>query len=456
MRLEELFREELPRLNRAVLTGGASPASLSERLAAVLPGLPSPAAVSAQDAQRLVIGLGLAGSSVARHFQEHDLRRKQCPERAFDGLYAGPELIPFQKYFAGIAERTGTGHYQRDTYASLVIWNVPTTEVRLEGHSLAKLPGIGDEPVLTYTGDVSEQWFFESVKCGQTLELGANTLLEPLADGDIDLASAEGLRRVQLATTLLEALRRLFVEIADVQAGKGMQPAYFMDVFRQFAAHWAVGDIPPSGALDVDALKRDFLLGTVDDHYVRHVERLMPALLADEREGLRRRMDEPALPARLLTALGLDGVALAQLRPDQLDALATTYPALTTWYTLLSSHARAAGAHLMVSKRFLFNPQRRREDEGKGDQALVSNRRGTTGMDESVLGRLARLRHDHQLMDLRRASDAATRSTVNLPVDSVEVLPSAASRAGWPRVAEPTVRPRAGREHVGMRGPRDG
>ena len=40
-----------------------------------------------------------------------------------------------------------------------------------------------------------------------------------------------------------------------------MPPEHFMDVFRQFAVHWTADDIPPSGALDPEALKRDFLLG---------------------------------------------------------------------------------------------------------------------------------------------------------------------------------------------------
>ena len=446
MRLERWFREELPLLNRAVLDG-APPASMAEAVAEVLPELPAPAAVDVREAQRLIIGLGIAGSSVARHFQERDPRRRRHPEQAFDGMFAGPDGAPFRTYFASLAERTGTGHYQRDTYASLVIWNVPTTEVRFEGRHLATLPGVTDGHILSYTGNGSEQRFFELVKRGQTLELGVNTLLEPFADGDIGLAlTTEGLHRVRLATTLLEVLRRLFLEFADARPGCGMQPGYFMDVFRQFAAHWVVGDIPPSGALDVDAVKRDFLLGTVDDHYVGHVERIMPALLDAERADLRRRMPEPSLPDRLLAALGLDRVTLAGLSPDQLGALVTAHPVLAAWYLLLSGHARAAGAHLMLSKRFLFNPQRRRDEEGIGDRQLVSNRRGTTGMDEPLLDRLTRMRRDHRLADLQRAAGPAVRTAVQLPVESVEILPETTIR---PAVGEPMVRPRTGSDAAG-------
>jgi hypothetical protein len=428
VRLEAWFRQELPQLNRAVLSG-APRTAVADAMAGLLPDLPSPSTVSPELAQQLVIGLGLAGSSMARHYQEQDPSFRHHPERAFDNLLAGPEMLPFRTYFAALAHRTGTGHYERDAYASLVIWNVPTTEVHFQGSMLAALPGVTDDHILSYTGDAAEQWFFELVKRGQTLELGVNTLLEPLSTGDIGVASPEGLRRVRQATTLLEALRLLFLEFADVPPGHGMQPQYFMDVFRQFAAHWTAGDIPPSGALDVDALKRDFLLGTVDENYARHVERIMPALLSAERADLMRSMERPALPDRLLATLGIDRDALAVMSSYQLEALATAHTAVGEWHQLLSSHARAAGAHLMLSKRFLFNPQRRRDEEGLGDRQLVSNRRGTTGMDESVLDRLTRRRREHALAPLRRTSAQSALAAVALPVGDVEIKP------------EPMVRP---------------
>jgi hypothetical protein len=377
----------------------------------------------------MIIGLGLAGSSVARHYQEQDPHRRHHPENAFDGLLAGPELLPFRAYFAALADRTGTGHYERDAYASLVLWNVPTTEVHFAGAPLAVLPGVTDDHILSYTGNAAEQWFFELVKRGQTLELGANTLLEPLSAGDIGLASPEGLRRVRQAATLLEALRVLFLEFAVVRPGHGMQPPYFMDVFRQFAAHWTAGDIPPSGALDVDALKRDFLLGTADEHYGRHVERILPALLSAERADLTRSMERPALPDRLLATLGIDRGVLAEMSPYQLEALATAHTAVGEWHRLLSSHARASGAHLMLSKRFLFNPQRRRDEDGLGDRQLVSNRRGTTGMDESFLDRLTRKRREHALAPLRRTSAQTALAVAPLPVGDVEIKPEPMVRA---------------------------
>ena len=69
--------------------------------------------------------------------------------------------------------------------------------------------------------------------------------------------------------------------------------------------------------------------------------------------------------------------------------------------TRLAMHARVSGAHLMLSKKFLFKPQRQRDCDGRGDRMLVSNRAGTTGMTEHYLDRLTRARQNHTLAALR-------------------------------------------------------
>jgi len=60
----------------------------------------------------------------------------------------------------------------------------------------------------------------------------------------------------------------------------------------------------------------------------------------------------------------------------------------------------------------------------------VSNRRGTTGMDESILDRLTRLRREHGLAALRRSPAASAAEP--LPVDEVELRPGRISRPPGP------------------------
>ncbi|GAA0816351.1 hypothetical protein [Spirilliplanes yamanashiensis] len=455
--LDTWLRTELPRLNRAVLFDAAPSGTVAAGLARdVLPLLPDPADLTTLDARRLVIGLGFAGASIARHHQEHHPERKADPLASFAGLTARGRSFP--DYFAALAEAAGDGHYQRETYASIVLWNVPTTEVRVGGVALARLPGVFEDGLIrSYTGDPGEEWFFELVKKGQTIEAGANALLEPISDGLVDPCEPDGLDRVRLATRLIEELRALFLDFANPTGERGMEPEYFMDVFRQYAVHWRPGDIPPSGALDVDALKRDFLLGIGYPGYDRHVAKLEPALLRDEWTALHRLMQRPPLPETVLRRAGVAPEHLAELTAPALAGIVAAHPALVDWYLLLSAHARAAGAHLMLSKRFLFNPQRGRDSSGIGDKELVSNRSGTTGMDESFLDRLTRVRRAHLLAPLRRTPAVVSAGDVKPPrADDIEVVMVIGGRTvrgsrQLPALADGAPRPRRRDPHPNAR-----
>ncbi|AEV83065.1 hypothetical protein ACWT_2046 [Actinoplanes sp. SE50] len=394
---------ELPRLNEAILNQHAPPELLVTELCEhVLPGLPDPTQLTPVQAQRLVVHLGFAGASVARHYQEHTPGGTEHPERAFDVLTAGEERIPFRRYFAGLAQHTGTGHYDRDSYASLVRWNVGTVRVRLHGEVVAELPGVFDDGrIRSYTGTAGEERFFLLVKQGEAIELAVNCALEPLTAEHASLICEKARHRVREATVLLAELRRLFRDFASRPAEETMAADAFMDVFRQFAAHWTPGDIPPSGALDPEALKRDFLLGIDEPEYDRQARRLFPALLDQERTEIGNLMSDCPLPCRVLAEVGVDEADLRLSDEGDLRRLVAHHPALIDWHRLLTMHAQVSGAHLMLSKKFLFKPQRQRDAAGLGDQHLVSNRAGTTGMTETYLERLTRARQRHTLAALR-------------------------------------------------------
>jgi hypothetical protein len=393
---------ELPRLNRAVLAGELPPAAVVGTLAdQVLVDLPSPESVDPAQARQLLVHLGFCGAAVARHYQEEDPARKATPERAFDPLPVGPQRIPFRGYFARLADRTGTGHPGRDSYALVVRWNVPTVAVHWHGARLAVLPGVfADGRVRTYTGDLGERRFFELIKKCEALERAVNDLLEPISDGSVGLETAEATERTRLAATLLTAVRQLISDFGSLPAGEGMTAEHFIDVFRQFAGHWEVGDIPPSGALDPEALKRDLLLGLPIPDRDKHVLRLFPGLLEAERAELTRLMDRPPVPDALLAALRLDPDTLRGMPATELRDAVRRHPALVAWYLVLTAHARTSGLHLAVTKKMLFRTARERDLAGIPDTGIVPRRYGTTGMDESLLERLVRARHNHVLAAL--------------------------------------------------------
>jgi hypothetical protein len=391
---------DLPRLNRAVLARTATPDELTGAFTReVLDQLPRPEAFEAAEARRVLVLLGLAGASVARHHQEADPARKAAPAESFRRLRAGPQSAPFVEYFTRLAHVTGTGHPGRDSYASLVRWNAPTTLVEHDGVTLVELPGaFPDARIRTYTDDPGEVTFFELLKKSEALEAAVNRALDPVADGAIDPMSPEGAARALDATRLMHALIGFNRDFAarDPEDG-GLRTEQFMDVFRQFAVHWTLGDVPPTGAQDPEFLRRDFLLGIDFPDYGRHVRRVFPGLLAEEIATLERDMLREPLPRTVLRALGADAAGLAELTDDQMRGLLGETPALAAWYLLLAANAVFGGVHLRLTEKYLFKPQRARDEAGIGDRQLVSNRRGTTGMAEPLLVRLARARREHPL-----------------------------------------------------------
>jgi len=135
----------------------------------------------------------------------------------------------------------------------------------------------------------------------------------------------------------------------------------------------------------------------------------------------------------MLASIGADEAGLRAAELPDLRRLVGDYPALAAWHRLLTAHARASGAHLMLSKKFLFKPQRRRDEAGLGDGPLVSNRAGTTGMNETFLERLTRARQEHALAPLRAALGGETaekRTDAGVRSDSGAVAPVSVALVG--------------------------
>jgi hypothetical protein len=401
--VNEWALHQMPVVNREIVEGRSPGAAFSLDFDRnVLAHLPSTELLNPGQAKQLVVILGLAGAAVGRHYQEADQAHRETPEQAFAGLSVGSGSEPFLSYFARLAERTGTGHANRDSFASLVRWNVPRAEVLYAGQLIAVLPSAFDDGLVrSYTGAPDEIRFFGLLKASEVLEKAVNQELGPLSDGSMDLADDAALRRIARAVMFLDTLRELNAHFAGLPPEQGLAVGFFLDVFRQYAVHWRVDDIPPSGAQDVEAMVRDLIVGTTVPSYSAHLRRMFPALLDGERSRLETLMNRPSLPETALRRAGLDPVQLGRCSESELHELISKYPVLAALHLLLNAHARLAGVHLMLSKRFLFHPQRLRDLSGLGDPGVVSNRTGTTGLDETRLEALTRARHEHVLTPLR-------------------------------------------------------
>ncbi len=416
---------EMTTLNRDIIRGSRQPSDLIDVLnQRVLRDLPSPETLTFNETQQLLVHLGFYGASVGRHCQEQEPSLRDNPTVPLDRLVVGRDSTPFREYFAGLADHNGTGHPHRDTYASISRWNTPTAEVYWQGERIVQLAGaFADTLTRSYTGDPGEIAFFNLVKKSEALELAANRLLTPIWEDRVDAGSATALANVQKATVLLAVVHRLNLDFASLPPESGLRPDFFLDTMRQFAVHWTLDDVPPSGAQDPEYLVRDFLVGIGFDNYASHVRKVFPALLDTEREQLIRLMTGRAIPDTVLAGLGLTEDELLVMSTAKLADLVRRAPIVAALHQLLFVNFRIGSSHLMLTKKFLFKPAYERERAGLPDNLLVSRYAGTTGMIERLLERLTQARKNHVLRGLNRLSHAdlsAVAGIQQLPVISSE------------------------------------
>ncbi|MER7820079.1 hypothetical protein [Streptomyces sp. NPDC096153] len=392
---------KLPLLNRSIINGTLRPQAMVEELSALLRDVPSPDLFSLRETKQALVHLSLAAASVVRHYQECDLATDGELDLPLRLITVGADRTPFREYFNRLADRSGTGHPHRDSYAALARWNVPTVEVIWRGEIVCRIPGaFEDGSIRTYTGDPGEVGFFSVLKRAEAVELAVNQILTEVINHLSDLSFRDAIHRLNTASALLATVHRLNLDFASTPPDEALRPDHFLDVFRQFATHWDPGDIPPSGAQDVEFLKRDFLLGINFPGYFQHVRRIFPSFLDDERASLTRMASEPSLPSRLVSQSKIPG--LQEAPADLLRSAVRDDPRLAACYFLLQTNSRVASSHLMLTKKYLFKPHRDRERAGVPDGKLVSHRAGTTGMVEKLLERLMQARKDHELTFLDR------------------------------------------------------
>ncbi|HVQ44478.1 MAG TPA: hypothetical protein VMT30_05935 [Candidatus Saccharimonadia bacterium] len=402
-------------LNRHILAGHVASTTFSRELVRALALVPDPGSFNPVEAKQAVTLLGLLGAGALRHDQERRDTFDQDPGWLLDIMRVGNGSYTFREYLGAVADRTGTGHTDRDTFASLVRWNVPTATVRWEGQPVLELPGVfGDNSTRTYTDDPndpgapnpSEVAFFELLKLCEALEAYANQQLMQLVSGKLTPASPEGLEAAYRTATMLDGIRALMAAYMRLKGKRALKPRHFMDVVRQFAPHWSQGDIPTTGAQDPESMKRVKILGIAYPGYNHGIVRLFPSLLEHERAEIEALLNNQPLLDVLLEATGVSLAELAHYTPAQKHAFLSDHPEIAAGCQIMVADGRLALVHNQLTQTYLFNPQRQREAdediraaaEGRPpvsiDARVVSNYSGTSKMLEPHLTALAMARQD--------------------------------------------------------------
>ncbi|MFQ6395389.1 hypothetical protein ACLMAJ_18220 [Nocardia sp. KC 131] len=433
----------LPTLGSRVIAGSLDAFAFTGLANQALAHLPSAADIDVGAARRLIVELGIIGSSVACYCQQQDLDlARHDPGHSLRGLRVGANGTPFRAYFNALVTGSGTGHPNRDAYASLIRWNAPEMSAYSGGSRICTEPSVFDDGhIRTYTAEIGETLIIELFKRCETLELAANVALQPIwTGGTSTMGHGELAERFATARLMLAGVRRLLLDFHRGDDRGSLSVAHFVDVFRQYAVHWDQGDVPPSGPQDVQFILRDLMTGIQMPGYTRHVERIHAGLLASERQVVTEAAARRSLPRVLLDEAGLCTADLNALPDPEVAATLGRHPSLGECYLLLELNARLSAAHLMVAKKYLYKPSRQRDEAGAAVPAPVPNDKGITELTESALDMLNRARRQHVMAGIGRwragevaaLCGAAVQPDISMP-DALELfVPGARSRAVAP------------------------
>ncbi|MEU7768748.1 hypothetical protein AB0B25_27070 [Nocardia sp. NPDC049190] len=394
--------DSLPTLGSSVVEGSLTASAFAGLANQALADLPSADGNDPHTARRLIVELGIIGSSVVcyNHRENLDVARRD-PGHSLEALRVGATGTPFRAYFRGLIARSGTGHPNRDAYASLIRWNAPEMTAYRGDSRLCTVPSVFDDGrIRTYTAEIGETLIIELFKRCETLELAANEVLQPIwAGGTSTMGRDELAERFATARLMLAGVRRLFLNFHLGDERGALSVDHFVDVFRQYAIHWDHDDVPPSGPQDIQFILRDLMTDIQLPSFKRHVERIHAGLLAEERQVVTDAAARPSLPRVLLDEAGLSTVDLATMSDSELASALRRCPALGECYLYLELNARLSAAHLMVAKKYLYKPNRQRD---AAVPAPVPNDKGITELTESALDLLNRARRDHVMTAIGR------------------------------------------------------
>jgi hypothetical protein len=250
---------------------------------------------------------------------------------------------------------------------------------------------------LSFTGDPQERFFRDMVNaiCEQHavaveyLEILKQVRLTSTLAADLLRAAADSQRKVKHSyTRFRNTPERRHLE---------MTIDFFKNIMRTFLVAFPVNGVMWQSANAANVVEQtllDFMIGVVDDDYVKHVQERMRYMAPEEREAILAAMRSPSVLDRILDELSLtphDVVAMP------VDALATRLGARPEMRRTLQAFrdfkewaAAASGAHFGLIIEYLV-----KSEDGTGGRRAVDPGHGTGGRTHAETKRVQEMRAKH-------------------------------------------------------------
>jgi hypothetical protein len=250
---------------------------------------------------------------------------------------------------------------------------------------------------ISFTGDPQERFFRDMVHAIcvehaiaiEHLEILKQVRLTSPAASDLLRGAAEAQKKVKRHY----ARFRNTVDRRNVE----MTIDFFKNVMRTFLVAFPVNGViwqSANAANVVEQALLDFMIGIVNDDYVKHVQERMRYMAPDERQALLHAMRSPSVLDRVLEEASLtpDDVlaAPAHTLAARLQATPEMCRTLHAFRDFKEAAAAASGAHFGLIVEYLV-----RSEDGTGGRRAVDPSHGTGGRTHAETKRVQEMRANH-------------------------------------------------------------
>lgn len=426
--LSDWARNQIPVLNERAFEGSLSSGAMAGFFNDAMKRMPLPDEIHDRDVMKVLMILGVCGSSIERTAQQED-RRAGIDIEAGRGI--GMLVVggghQFADYFAQVANRIG--HMHRDSFVTYVECNGPEVRIRhpRTGEVIHHLHAAFDDGAyIVFTGCSEELEFLHLLKNTAGLQAAANVCLERLQHLPLD--HPEAVQACLDATHLILAVRTRFMEFIRTSS---FNADFYLDILRQYFCLWSSRKFmrPPSGANDDSILLRDVTLFTelLPAHdrfpgYTQYVRHVFHALMPEAVQRLETSLEHDSIDARLSQMLATPVEALRQLTSEDATLMLSANPWIAAYAALYDAQRDASRAHHGAVTLYLTTPKKSRDSQNDPREhvTVVPNTHGTTGMDPmGILRQLNDARSNHPLT----AFSIRARQAVTMQLESFGYRP---------------------------------
>ena len=250
---------------------------------------------------------------------------------------------------------------------------------------------------ISFTGDPQERFFRDMVNAICVQHAIAIEYLEILEH--VRLTSTLAADLLRAAAEAQKQVKRFYTRFRNSADRRNLEMTidFFKNVMRTFLVAFPVNGVSWQSANAANVFEQallDFMIGIVDDEYVKHVQERMRYMAPEEQQAILDALRSPSVLERILEELSLTPREVVALPAEALATRLRADPemcrTLEAFREFKEAAASASGAHFGLIVEYLV-----KSEDGSGGRRAVDPAHGTGGRTHDETKRVQEMRAKH-------------------------------------------------------------